>query len=272
MMGRGRAASKFSFAWARGGKPVRNRLSWSLPWIQLPLLIEVNALSTHKLTKKELKHDSFVESTEKGLELVQKHGKTVGLVAAAVVILIVGGSYMQKSKVSSTNQASYLLYQGEGMLSNGNLEGARVPLQECIDRYGDTEFGRLARVGLAKAYLAAGANDDAVASVDLWLKDVPESNPANRALKVARATALSSLARHADAATAFGELAASATAPAEVFDFTIRQADNLRLGGQPAEALKVLEALDGRRARGEITAPAATDLRSRLEVLRAIVS
>jgi hypothetical protein len=232
----------------------------------------VKTLATHKLTKKELKHDGFVEGTEKGLEFLQKHGMTFGLIAVAVVVVIVGGSYMQKSKASSTNQASYLLYQGEGMLTNGNLEGARAPLQECIDRYGDTEYGRLARVGLAKAYLAAGANEDAVASVDLWLKDVPESHPANRSLRIARATALSSLAKHAEAAAAFGELAASAKTDAEVFDLTFRQADNLRLGGQPAEALRVLEALDARRAKGEIKAPPTADIRSRLEVLRAIVS
>ncbi len=235
-------------------------------------MIEVNALSTHKLTKKELKHDGFVEGTEKGLEFLQKHGMALGLAALAIVVVIVGGTYLQKSKASSTNQASYLLYQGEGLLASGNLEGAQAPLQECINRYGDTEFGRLARVSLAKAYLAGGANDDVVASVDLWLKDVPDDHPADRSLRVAKATALSSLRRYPDAAAAFGELAASAPTDAEVFEMTIRQAESLRQGGQAADALRLLEALDGRRARGEIKAPPTTDLRSKLEVLRAIVS
>lgn len=235
-------------------------------------MIEVQALSTHKLTKKELKHDGFVEGTEKGLEFLQKHGMMIGIAALAVVVLIVGGTYMQKSKTASANQASYLLYQGEGLLASGNLAGAQAPLQECIDRYGDSEFGRLARVGLAKAYLAAGANEDVIASVDLWLADVPDTHPADRALRVAKATALSSLDRHADAAAAFGELAASATTDAELFELTIRQSESLRHGNQAAEALRVLEALDARRAMGEVTAPPTTDLRTRLEVLRAVVS
>ncbi len=229
-------------------------------------------MSTHKLTKKELKHDGFVEGTEKGLEFLQKHGMFLGLAILAVVVIIVGGTYLQKSKASSTTQASYLLYRGEGLLASGNLEGAQAPLQECIDRYGDTEFGRLARVSMAKAYLAAGANDDVVASVDLWLKDVPDDHPADRSLRLAKATALSSLQRHAEAAAAFGELAAAASSVGEVFEFTIRQSESLRQGGQAAEALRVLESLDARRAKGEITAPPSSDLRSRLEVLRAIVS
>jgi predicted negative regulator of RcsB-dependent stress response len=230
----------------------------------------VKALTTHKLTKKELKHDGFVEGAEKGLEFLQKHGLVIGLAAVAVVVVVVGGAYMQKSKASSANQASYLLYQGEGLLASGNLEGAQAPLQECIDRYGDSEFGRLARVGLAKAYLAGGANEDVVASVDLWLKDVPDDHPVDRSLRIAKATALGALGRHDEAAAAYGELAASATKDAEIFELTIRQADNLRLGGKTAEALAVLEALDGRRARGEIKAPASTDLNSKLEVLRAL--
>jgi tetratricopeptide (TPR) repeat protein len=232
----------------------------------------VNALSTHKLTKKDLKHDGFVEGTEKGLEFLQKHGMAIGLVAVAVVVIIVGGTYLQKSKASSASQASYLLYQGEGLLASGNLQGAQAPLQECIDRYGDTEFGRLARVGLAKAYLAGGANEDVVTSVDLWLKDVPADHPVNRSLRIARATALSSLHRYDEAATAFGELAASATDDADIFDMTIRQADCLRQAGKVAEALRLLEALDDRRARGEIKAPPTSDLRTRLEVLRAVAS
>jgi hypothetical protein len=235
-------------------------------------LIEVNALSTHKLTKKEMKHDGFVEGTELGLEFMQKHGMAIGLAVVVLIVIIVGGSYLQKSKAASANQASYLLYKGEGLLASGNLDGAQAPLQECIDRYGDTDFGRLARVSLAKAYLASGANNDVVTSVDLWLKDVPGTHPAARSLRIAKATALSGLARYADAAVAFGELAASATSDPEIFELTIRQAENLRQGGQPAEALRLLEALDGRRARGEITAPTNNDLRSRLEVLRALVS
>ncbi len=235
-------------------------------------MIEVNELTTHKLTKKEIKHDGFVEGTEKGLEFLQKHGMSMGIAAVAIVVIIVGGAYMQKSKASSSNQASYLLYQGEGLLGSGNLDGAQAPLQECIDRYGDTEYGRLARVSLAKAYLAGGANADVLASVDLWLKDVPDDHPADRSLRIARATALSALNRHAEAAAAYGELAASATTDAEIFEFTIKQSDSLRVGGQPAEALRLLEALDARRARGEIKAPPTSDLRSKLEVLRALVS
>jgi tetratricopeptide (TPR) repeat protein len=219
-----------------------------------------------------MKHDGFVEGTEKGLEFLQKHGMAIGLAIVALIVIIVGGAYMQKSKAASTNQASYLLYRGEGLLTSGNLDGAQAPLQECIDRYGDTEFGRLARVSLAKAYLAGGANNDVVTSVDLWLKDVPGGHPANRSLRIAKTTALSGLGRYADAAAAFGELAASATDDAQVFELTIRQSENLRQGGQPAEALRVLEALDGRRARGEIKAPTNNDLRSRLEVLRSLVS
>jgi tetratricopeptide (TPR) repeat protein len=256
----------------RCGKPGRDRLSWILRISATQPVIEVKALATHKLTKKELKHDGFVEGTEKGLEFLQKHGLVIGVAALAVVVLIVGGTYVQKSKAASASQASYLLYRGEGLLASGNLDAAQAPLQECVDRYGDSEFGRLARVSLAKAYLAAGANEDVIASVDLWLADVPDTHPVDRSLRVARATALSALGRHADAAGAFGELAATATTDTELFELTVRQSESLRHGGQSAEALRVLEALDARRARGEVTAPSTTDLRSRLEVLRALVS
>lgn len=229
-------------------------------------------MSTHKLTKKELKHDGFVEGTEKGLEFMQKHGMAIGLAALAVVVLVVGGTYLQRSKASAANEASYLLYTGEGLLMSGNLNGAQASLQECVDRFGDTEFGRLARVGLARTHLAAGANSDVVAAVDLWLNDVPADHPTARALRIARAAALSALDRHADAAAAFGELAANPQNDAELFDLTVRQAEALRRGGQAGEALRILEALDARRAKGDVVAPPTVDLRTKIEILRAIAS
>ena len=70
-------------------------------------------MAAHKLTRKELRQDGFVNWIERALEYVQENLVKAAIVAAVVVIVIVGGSYIRSSRMQAHQKASALLYQGQ---------------------------------------------------------------------------------------------------------------------------------------------------------------
>ncbi len=227
-------------------------------------------MAAQKLTKKDMKHDGFIDSTERGLEFLQHNAMPLGIGLLVIVALIVGVTYMKQAKAHSRDRASYLLYQGETLLSNGEAELAQSPLQECVERYGGTTFGRFARVGLAKSLLAQGSYEAALANADAALGEVPAGSPAARGLKQARAAAFASLGRYDEAASAYGELIPDARNDAETYDLSVRQAECLKAAGKLQDAVMVLEDLDAKVVRGDLEGVSKTDLDTRLAMMRAL--
>lgn len=226
-------------------------------------------MSAQKFTKKELKQDSFVTGTEKALEYLQKNATAVGIVLLVVVVLLVGGTYLKRSRTATAAEASYLLYQGQSLLSQGDYELAMASLQDCIDKHGNSEYGRLARVGMVQAMLGLRDVDGALARIDQYAADVPSGDPAAADLSLLRATALADAGRFAEAAEVLGGLIAVDLPDAVYYDRSVRRAEWLQAAGQHDAALNLLTELKQAVAAGELEIPGA-DLDNRLEVARAL--
>ena len=226
-------------------------------------------MAAHKLTRKELRKDGFVSWTERTLEYVQDNFTTAAVIAAIVVIAIVGGSYIRNSRAQAQQKASALLYQGQSMLSIGSYEAAQGRLQECVDRFGGGEYGDLARLGLAKAQIGLGEDELALQTITEATSGKPGDDSLYTSFLVVQATAETNLGRYLDAAATYEQALAGELLPVQRYDLTLRQADALRQGGQIAGAVVLLENLQSAIDEGELDYP-ARDLATRIDLYRAL--
>jgi tetratricopeptide (TPR) repeat protein len=176
---------------------------------------------------------------------------------------------MSKNQEASRVEASYMLYQGQMMLSQGDYDLALVPLQDCVDRHGNSEFGKIARVSLVQALAAAGDADGALAQADQYLAELGPSEPAHADLALMRAYILADAGRYAEAAEALAAQTSTDLPDLEYYSRTVRRAEWLSAAGQQAAARDLLEELKRAGDAGEVTVQ-ANDLDNRLEVARAL--
>jgi predicted negative regulator of RcsB-dependent stress response len=225
----------------------------------------------HKFTKKDLKQDSFVNNTEKVLEFLQRNATAVGGGLLVLIVLLVGGSYLQQSREASRIEASYMLYQGQSFLSQGDFEAAIPPLQDCVEQHGGTEFGRYARPALVNAMLGAGQAEIALQEAERFASELPADHPAATELALVRANALADAGRYAEAAAAMGELIGDDLEDTVYVQRVLRQAEWLRVGGDLAGAEAALQGLHDRIAAGEITTSGlGREVERQLEMVRAL--
>ncbi|MEZ4389399.1 MAG: tetratricopeptide repeat protein [Candidatus Krumholzibacteriia bacterium] len=226
-------------------------------------------MSAHKFTKKELKQDSFVSSTEKVLEFGQRNATMIGVALLVAVVALVGGSYLKNTRAAAAREASAQLYQGQVLLAQGEYSAAMGPLQDCVDDHGGSEFGRYARVALVQAMLALGDTEGALARIQQYVGELPATDPAAADLKLMNAYALADAGRPGEAADAIAATITADLSDAILYDRTVQQADWLIDAGRAGDAINVLEGLDRRARAGEITV-ATSDLENRLAVAKAL--
>ena len=223
----------------------------------------------HKITRKDLKQDSFVDSIGRGVEWLQENYLKLGLGILAIVVMIVGISLYNQGQTKSRHSSSYLLYQGQSLLSRGSYSPARQRLQECIDRFGGTVAGKHARLDLAHALIALGENEAALLTLEDGLRIVGKAEQLHHNLLVFKATTLANLERYAEASDIYRDLLDAGPGDGERLELTMRLADCLRSTGRVQESIEVLEALQKDIERGDINVP-SRDLESRLLMYRAL--
>lgn len=226
-------------------------------------------MTAHRLTRKELKQDSFVAWAAKATEFLQQYYVHIGVAVLVLAVVIIGTSLYRKSQVSAQESASFLLYQGQSLLFRGESESARYPLQECIDRFSGTPSGKQARLDLAHAFLATGDNDAALSVLEEGLQATDPQSPLYEDLRQAKAAALMNLEEYDQAASVFESLLATNPGERDRIEWTLRLADCRRLQGQLAEAAEILGQLQSEIESGNISQP-VRDLESRLQVLQAL--
>lgn len=224
-------------------------------------------MAAHKLTKKDMKQDSFVTWAEKALEFLQTNATAVGVVLLVLVVLLVGGSYVRKGQQSAKAEASYMLYEGQTMLSQGEYARAVAPLRDCIEKHGGTESGQYARVSMIQAMVGMGDVDGALAAADQYLGEVKSGSAIHGDLELLRAYVLADAGDFGAAAAALAALTTPDLEDQVYYDLTVRRASWLGEAGETAQALSLLEELQSAAAAGDRQVP-AQDLEKRLEVAR----
>ena len=227
-------------------------------------------MPTHKLTRKELKHDSFMEGTARATDFLQANYARVGIGLLVVIALVFGVRFMQQGQTRSTQKASYLLFKGESLLQRGAYAEAKQPLQELRDSFGGSKFAVQGGFDLAQAQAALGENDAALATIDKVLGGGRLEGGLKTALRMLKGSVLGSLKRFPEAQTAVRDLLQTQGLGArERYDATLLLADLLRLDGKAGDAADVLTGLQKEIDAGTLDIE-ARDLDSRIQLLKSL--
>lgn len=227
-------------------------------------------MAAQKFTRKDLKKDSFVESTDRALSFIQQHATAVGAVLLILVVLLVGGSYVRKGQQAAKMEASFLLYQGQLLLAQGDYDLALARLQACLENHRKTDYAKYARLGIVQALLANGEIDVALARLDEYRRDLRASDPVQVKLDNLYAHALADAGRFAEAVTALAALPDADLPPAFLMERRLQQARWLEAAGDHRGAVALLEELHQAVVSGKLEAQ-RPDLELRLEVARALL-
>ena len=105
-----------------------------------------------KITKKQLKEDKLVTFYFQAQEWLEVHGKTLAIVAAAVVLAIAGYAYYAYAQQNAEKKAGVDLARATRTLDAMDYQNAISQLSSVVDSYGSTTSGRMARLYLAQAF------------------------------------------------------------------------------------------------------------------------
>jgi predicted negative regulator of RcsB-dependent stress response len=222
---------------------------------------------THKLSRKDLKKDSFAALIGKSIDFIQENYMRLAVALLVLVVVVFGVIFYFQGQRRGREQASYLLYQGQNMLAQGAYGAAEVKLKECMDRYGGTFFGKMARLDLAQAMLARGEYQESLSVLQQAEQASPGGQSQRKKLLSMRAAALVGLQRFQEAAALYRELLSGSLTDSERYELSFQLADCLQASGQVQAAFEVLAELEEDFLRGDISQP-NRDLQLRLELLR----
>ena len=120
-----------------------------------------------KITRDEIKKDSFVESVFEVRSYIMDNSKLLSRIGGGIALLCIIIAFFAQSSKNNIHEAEFLLTQSTLYLDNGDSQNAKILLQELTDEYGSTEAGRLGGYHLAHIYLK---NNDNELALPLLLK------------------------------------------------------------------------------------------------------
>ena len=119
-----------------------------------------------KITRDQIKNDSFVETIFDIRSYVMDNSKLLSRIGGVFVVLLILVIFLGQSSKNNKQEAGFLLTQSNIYLDNGDSQNAKIILQELVDEYGNTESGRLGGYHLAQLYMK---NNDKESALSLLL-------------------------------------------------------------------------------------------------------
>lgn len=126
-------------------------------------------MSSNRLTKEELRHDAFVDSTARATAYLQKNFMAVLVGLAAVAVVVIVAVFIMQSRQSSQVQAARTLFAVQSAYSSGQYSEALLQMDELLGRFGGTDQGRDALYLAGASHLALGEHEDAIMRFESYL-------------------------------------------------------------------------------------------------------
>ena len=123
-----------------------------------------------KITRDEIKKDSFVESVFMIRSYINDNLRLLGRIGGGIGLLIIIMIFLSQSFQNNRQEAEYLLTKSTLYLNNGDLQNAKIHLQELIDEYGSTESGKIGAFYLAQMYLSDYDHELAISLFQTYAK------------------------------------------------------------------------------------------------------
>ena len=115
-----------------------------------------------KITRDELKKDSFVESVFELRSYLKDNLTILSRIGGGLVLIIALAIFFGQSSRNNFREAEFLLTQSSLYLDNGDTQNAKILLQELTDEYSGTEPGRLGSYYLAQLHLKSNNSESAL--------------------------------------------------------------------------------------------------------------
>jgi tetratricopeptide (TPR) repeat protein len=217
------------------------------------------------MTKEELRHDSFVETTTRVAAYLQNNFMTVLVILAGIALVFVIAIFFVQSRTRSAVQAEQAFFRVTSRYTQGVYSEALIEADAVIDRFGDRDEGKWTLYFAGAAHLALAENERAIERFDEYLArdgggqyDLPA--------RLGKALALESSGDREQAIALYRELRAE-TESDEALHVQAALAETRALQelGRLAEAIAVLEPmLEG--ASPQVT----QEIETRLQTLKAL--
>ncbi len=160
-----------------------------------------------KMSKKELRGDTFLTNVLKAWEFVQKHQNKFFAGLIAIIIIVAGSVYFINYQKGQRKQAMDYYSEALASFKNWDMQTANELFSRVSEDYGDTREGIYSIYFLGKCALAMGNNSRALDEFEIYRKECGEYDFFQKAAIAGKATALENLRRYQEAGNVFMDLA-----------------------------------------------------------------
>jgi outer membrane protein assembly factor BamD (BamD/ComL family) len=207
-----------------------------------------------KMSKKEIRGDTFLTNVLKAWDYVQDHQNQFFAAFIVVILIVAGSTYYINYRNQQREKA--LEYYSEALASfqKGDVPTANELFTEVTEKYDDTREGIYSIYFIGKCALAMGKNPLAIEEFERYREKCGKYDFFLDAAIAGKATAMESEGRYEEAAKIFSDLASNINNNEFVKDSYLRRAaDNYEKANKNEMAVDVLKRLleqtDGRERR-----------------------
>ncbi len=201
-------------------------------------------MAAARISKKQMKEDTFIATTLKTWEYVREHERRFFIGLIVIVCVVAVGGWAAYAKRQSREKASSRFADALASYRTGDLKTADELFALVVKEYGGTEEGVYANFFLGKCNLESGKYLDAIQAFERYIAKSGSHAFFHDAAVEGRAVALENEHRYVEAGDAYADLAKNIKT--NHFMETVylkRAAENYRLGDQTEKAIEVLSGL-----------------------------
>lgn len=176
-------------------------------------------------------------------EWIALHKNALGIGAVALVVLIGGGWFYERSQGIKAERAEKAYYQGRQEAAAGNVALATSDLKKTADRYSGTRAGTQARIYLAQMDYDQKKFKEGIAELKTAEKGVGSSDDFAPSVHLLEANGYEELKDFVNAADQYRLAAEASRFPNDKSRYRAYQARALMTAGKRAEALAIWEDL-----------------------------
>jgi len=201
-------------------------------------------LASARISKRQLKEDTFIATTLKAWEYIRENEKKFFIALVAIVCIVALALWAGYAKKQSRERASSQFADALTSFRSGDFKTAEELMAIIAKEHGGTEEGVYAAYFLGKCNLETGKYLDAIQAFDRYLGKSGRHPFFHDAAAEGRAVALANEHRYVEAGDAYMDLSKKIkTNRFMETEYLKRAAESYRLGNRTEKAIEVLSTL-----------------------------